>query len=103
MCLTSNIGHGFKVKSYQDHPVKHFAACEVPFHFSMDNWLLSGDKEYQPDPNLELIRGAEVIGWEKVKQSLISGAKAAFSPSVDQDWVENYVKQIERVFNLHEF
>ena len=62
VCLTSNIGYGFKVKSYEEHPVKMFYEHSVAFSLSMDNWLLSGDMEHQPDPNHELIRAAELIG-----------------------------------------
>ena len=95
--MTSNIGYGFKVKSYEDHPVKLFAAHGVPFVFCLDNWLLSGDINHQPDPNQEIIKGAELIGWEKVKEALVFGAKAAFSPSVDKEWIKKLICQIENV------
>ena len=62
VCLTSNIGYGFKVKSYEDHPVKLFRKYGVPYSFSMDNWLLSGDLDNQPNPNHELIKATEIIG-----------------------------------------
>ena len=62
VCLTGNIGYGFKVKSYEDHPVKLFHQFGVPFSFSMDNWLLSGDMDNQPNPDHELIKATEIIG-----------------------------------------
>ena len=62
VCLTSNIGYGFKVNSYEDHPVKLFHQFGVPFSFSMDNWLLSGDLDNQPNPDHELIEATEIIG-----------------------------------------
>ena len=49
------------MKNYDEHPVKLFDKYGVPFTFCMDNWLLSGDLEHQPDPNQELIIGARVI------------------------------------------
>ena len=99
VCLTSNIGNGFKVKSYEEHPVKIFDKYGIPFTFCMDNWLLSGDLKHQPDPNKELIIGAKLLGWTSVKKSLINGAKAAFSPSIDDKWIHEYVVKLDQLFD----
>jgi len=99
VCLTSNIGNGFKVKNYDEHPVKLFDKYEVPFTFCMDNWLLSGDLEHQPDPNQELIMGAKLLGWKSIRKALVCGAKAAFSPSIDDNWILDYTAQLAVIFD----
>ena len=70
----------------------------APFTLCMDNWLLSGDLHHQPDPNQELLEASKLIGWSGVKKALISGARAAFSPVIDDNWIANYEKQLENVF-----
>ena len=67
----------------------------------MDNWLLSGDLNNQPDPNQELIIGAKLLGWKSIQKSLVNGAKAAFSPSIDDAWIDNYIAKLDDLF--HEF
>ena len=99
VCLTSNIGNGFKVRSYDEHPVKIFEKHGIPFSFCMDNWLLSGDLRHQPDPNKELIIGSKLLGWNCVKKALINGVKAAFSPSIDDEWMQNYVSKLDELFH----
>ena len=42
VCLTSNIGNGFKVADYSVHPVKILHQRGVKFSLSSDNLLLSG-------------------------------------------------------------
>ena len=98
VCLTSNIGNGFKVKNYEEHPIKLFHEYNVPFNLCMDNWLLSGDKLNEVEPNNELKIASKLIGWSGVKEALISGAKSAFSPIVDEIWIQNYVKTLDEVF-----
>ena len=87
------------MNSYDEHPVKLFNECGIPFTFCLDNWLLSGDFDHQPDPNGELIEAAKLIGWHNVKKAMISGAKAAFSPIIDQPWIDQYSKKLEALFS----
>ena len=101
--MTSNIGYGFKVKSYAEHPVKSFYEFSIPFSFCMDNWFLSGDMNYQPEPNYELMRAFELIGEVGTKEALKNGARAAFSPVVDEEWIATYVNQIDSIFLEEKF
>ena len=55
VCLTSNVARGFKVKSFDVHPVKILWRNRIPFSLSMDNWLLSGDEVNRPSPSSELL------------------------------------------------
>ena len=48
VCLTSNVGRGFKVASYDVHPAATFHERRLPFTLSSDNLLLSGDRDLQP-------------------------------------------------------
>lgn len=101
--MTSNIGFGYKVKSYKDHPVKHFYELGLPFSLSMDNWLLSGDTDHCPDPGMELVQLARITEtWNSVKTSLINGAKAAFSPKIDDNWIHDFVAKIDKIFREFE-
>ena len=64
----------------------------------MDNWLLSGDKSHEVDPNNELIQASKLIGWKGVKNALINGAKGAFSPVIDENWIKGYEKRLSDIF-----
>ena len=64
----------------------------------MDNWLLSGDTSNEVEPNNELIIASNLIGWSGVKRALINGAKSTFSPIVDEIWMKNYEKTLDKVF-----
>jgi len=79
--------------------VKLFNKFGIPFTFCMDNWLLSGDFDHQPDPNGELIEAAKLIGWLDVKKAMITGAKSAFSPIIDEAWIDQYSKKLDAVFS----
>ena len=86
VCLTSNIGNGYKVKDYSMHPVRQLAETGVSFSLSSDNLLLSGDAEHAASPTgelLHLVHDVE-LGWEQARQSVLSGLRAAFSPSMTQ-------------------
>ena len=78
MCLTSNVGNGFKVPSYAEHPVRLLQregvlkSChgtrskadyneQVAYSLSCDNLLLSGDLQHQPSPTAELLHLVKVI------------------------------------------
>ena len=54
--------------------------------------------KHQPDPNQELIIGAKLLGWKSVKRALLSGAKAAFSPSIDDTWILDYKSRLDDIF-----
>ena len=64
----------------------------------MDNWLLSGDKSHEVDPNNELIQASKLIGWKGVKNALINGAKGVFSPVIDENWIKGYEKRLCDIF-----
>merc|ERR1712019_303972 len=44
VCLTSNVGFGYKVASFSEHPVRLMLQHGIPFTLSCDNTLLSGDE-----------------------------------------------------------
>ena len=48
-CLTSNVG--WKVKSYDVHPIKQMFEAGVIVSLNSDNTLLSGNLEYEASPN----------------------------------------------------
>ena len=75
-----------------------FEKHNLPFCLCMDNWLLSGDLKHQPDPNHELMIASKLIGWASVKKSLLHSAKAAFSPNIDDKWLENYEQKLTDLF-----
>merc|ERR1712223_2373514 len=83
VCLTSNVGNGFKVPSYAEHPARLLQESGVAFSLSCDNLLLSGDLHHRPSPTAEilhLVKDVE-LGWEAARQSVLSGLEAAFSKS----------------------
>jgi len=91
VCLTSNIGNGFKVKNYSVHPVKILHQKGVSYSLSSDNLLLSGDHDHAPSPTAELLHLVHDVGlgWEAATQSIISGLRASFSPAVTQQFIDN--------------
>ena len=90
-CLTSNIGNGFKVANYSVHPVKLMHQLGVSFSLSSDNLLLSGDTNHAPSPTAELLHLIYDVGlgWDAAREAVINGLKAAFSPEVDEKFIEN--------------
>ena len=106
VCLTSNIGqsirvrlrvsecclsgNGFKVANYSVHPVKILHERGVKFSLSSDNLLLSGDLAQAPSPTGELLHLVHHVGlgWEVARQSVLSGLRAAFSPGVDERFIQ---------------
>ncbi len=119
VCLTSNIGFGYKVASYEEHPARLFYEHGLRFALSMDNWFLSGDFDHVPDPAGELCHLHSVIGktslqvlkriihilfigspqetWRVIRKSLLDGARAAFSPEIDDNWIRNFREKIDRI------
>ena len=86
VCLTSNIGNGYKVRDYSVHPVRLLAEAGASFSLSSDNLLLSGDSEHAAAPTAELLHLVHDVGlgWPAARRSVLSGLEAAFSPSVTQ-------------------
>jgi len=99
VCLTSNIGNGFKVKNYAEHPVKLLQESGVQYSLSCDNLLLSGDKQHAPSPTAELLHLALDVGlgWPAARASVIKGLKAAFSPTVNQSFIDAVQKRIDLI------
>jgi len=97
VCLTSNIGNGFKVANYGVHPVKILSAGGVAFSLSSDNLLLSGDHLHAPSPTMELLHLVEDVGlgWEAARKSVLDGLGAAFSPSVTTEFVEEVAQDLK--------
>ena len=97
VCLTSNIGNGFKVANYSVHPVKLLHDRGVPFSLSSDNLLLSGDHSHAPSPTAEVLHLVHDVGlgWEAAKQSVIHGLRASFSPSVTPEFIESVKSQLD--------
>ena len=96
VCLTSNIGNGYKVRDYSAHPVKLLAEAGVRFSLSSDNLLLSGDSEHAASPTAELLHLVHDVGlgWGLARQSVLSGLEAAFSPSLTRVTVERAEKMM---------
>eukprot|EP00092_Neocalanus_flemingeri_P024964 GFUD01027076.1.p1 GENE.GFUD01027076.1~~GFUD01027076.1.p1 ORF type:complete len:405 (+),score=79.62 GFUD01027076.1:36-1250(+) len=96
VCLTSNIGNGFKVANYSVHPVKTMQEQGVAFSLSSDNLLLSGDHAHAPSPTAEVLHLVYDVGlgWEAAKMSIINGLKSAFSPVVDQEFIERIEQKL---------
>lgn len=87
VCLTSNVGNGFKVENYAAHPVKLLQNAGVSYSLSSDNLLLSGDLTLAPSPTAELLHLALDVGlgWDNARKSVMNGLDAAFSPSITQE------------------
>ena len=96
VCLTSNIGNGFKVANYSMHPVKIMQEQGVAFTLSSDNLLLSGDQDHAPSPTAEILHLVHDVGlgWEAAKWSVIHGLKSAFSPAIDEDFIERIMLEL---------
>ena len=96
VCLTSNIGNGFKVANYSVHPVKLLHEKGVSFSLSSDNLLLSGDHLHAPSPTGDLLHLVHSVGlgWEVAKQSIICGLRGAFSPSVTQQFIDQVQQRL---------
>eukprot|EP00090_Calanus_glacialis_P013354 TRINITY_DN21991_c0_g1_i1.p1 TRINITY_DN21991_c0_g1~~TRINITY_DN21991_c0_g1_i1.p1 ORF type:complete len:375 (-),score=92.69 TRINITY_DN21991_c0_g1_i1:75-1199(-) len=96
VCLTSNIGNGFKVANYSVHPVRVMQQQGVAFSLSSDNLLLSGDHAHAPSPTAEILHLVNDVGlgWEAAKWSIINGLKSAFSPSVDQEFIDQTLQKL---------
>jgi len=99
VCLTSNIGNGFKVKNYSEHPVKILQAQGVKFSLSSDNLLLSGDAKFAPSPTAELLHLVHDVGlgWQSARESVVNGLKAALSASVDQKFIDEIVAKMNSI------
>lgn len=106
VCLTSNVG--YKVKSYEEHPAKLFYENGLPFSLSMDNWLLSGRADLVPNSSGELLHlaqhviGGNTEGWKAVRHSLRCGIRAAFSPSIDAQWIAKFDQQVDETFKKYQ-
>ena len=97
VCLTSNIGNGFKVSNYSVHPVKVMQEQGVAFSLSSDNLLLSGDHDHAPSPTAEVLHLVHDVGlgWETARISIINGLKSAFSPIIDQEFIEKTLLELQ--------
>ena len=73
----------------------------VQFTLSSDNLLLSGDEQHLVSPTGEIVRLVRDVGleWEAVKTSVLCGAAAAFSPAVDEAWVDRLRRDIDAVLS----
>lgn len=96
VCLTSNIGNGFKVANYGVHPVKLLQEAGVQYSLSSDNLLLSGDLAHRPGPTAEILHLVRDVGlgWPAARQSVLAGLRAAFSPRVDQTFIDKVDKRM---------
>ena len=96
VCLTSNIGNGFKVASYAEHPAQLLAAAGVKFSLSSDNLLLSGDALHAASPTAELLHLVRDLGlgWAVARDSVLAGLAAAFSPSVTPQFVQSVAARL---------
>ena len=84
----------------------------MAYSLSCDNLLLSGDLQHQSSPTAELLHLVKVtsviclpnrhlsdltimqdvgLGWETARQSVLNGLRAAFSKTVD----EEFIKEVE--------
>ena len=97
VCLTSNIGNGFKVSNYSVHPAKVMQEQGVAFSLSSDNLLLSGDHDHAPSPTAEVLHLVHDVGlgWKAAKLSIINGLKSAFSPTIDREFIEKTLKELQ--------
>ncbi len=108
VCLTSNIGRGYKVPSYAAHPAKAFFRAGLPFTLSCDNTMLSGDESVAPDPTAEILHfvydvfgeGEEAEAWKAVRFGLHSGIRAAFGRQ-EAEWVEQFINDVDNTFKRH--
>ena len=68
----------------------------MPYSLSSDNLLLSGDRNHQPSPTSELLHLAEDVGlgWEAARRAVVNGLRAAFSQSVDQEFIDRVEKEL---------
>ncbi|TRY77146.1 hypothetical protein TCAL_12512 [Tigriopus californicus] len=105
VCLTSNVGRGFKVKSFADHPAKVFAQEKIPFALSCDNLLLSGDLSIRPNPCGEIMHllddvldGDELERWSIIRRCLLHGLERGFNPSCPPGFKEWCTKKIDELF-----
>ena len=82
--------------NYSVHPVKILQERGVKFSLSSDNLLLSGDKDHAPSPTGELLRLVHQVGlgWEAARESVLSGLRAAFSPRVDEKFIQSVEEQL---------
>ena len=101
VCLTANVGNGYKVRSFAEHPVKKMVDAGVAFSLSSDNLLLSGDAHNIASPTAEIVHLVRDVGlgWGAVRDSLLCGAAAAFSPAVGKSWVEGLQREIDSVLS----
>ena len=58
--MTSNVG--WKVPSYEEHPIKVMYERGIKCSLNSDNLLLSGDKDRQPSPVAEVLHLVEDVG-----------------------------------------
>ena len=80
----------FKVPNYSGHPVRLMHEKGVSFSLSSDNLLLSGDHLHAPSPTAELLHLVHDVGlgWDAARKAVIDGLRAAFSPSVNEEFIQ---------------
>lgn len=96
-CLTSNVGGGHKVKSYEEHPIKAMRRCGIKCCLNSDNVLLSGDGMLCANPTNELFKYVTEIGadWKEIKAVLMTGARMSFDKSIDDQWMKAFERAID--------
>ena len=102
-CMTSNVG--WKVESYQVHPVKEMMRAGVRVCLSSDNLLLSGTIDKVASPNNELIHFVRDVGMtvDDITVVLMNGVHSSFTFTVQQwtevlkeEWLSKFRNEMQR-------
>ena len=103
VCLTSNIGNGFKVSSYSVHPVRILQQRGVKFSLSSDNLLLSGDRQHAASPTGEILHLVHHVGlgWDVARDSVLAGLRAAFAPLGKGSFIHHLFLNVLVIYQLN--
>lgn len=94
-CLTSNVG--WKVPSYEEHPIRNMFDAGVQVSINSDNLLLSGSYKRKPTPTGELCKLVQDVGfsWEEARAVLLNSVRTSFSTRLEDDWLMSYEQRLD--------
>ena len=107
-CLTSNVG--WKVKTYNEHPIKIMHENGIKCSLNSDNFLLSGDSEREPSPTIEVLHLLQDVqlSIDDLSKILCAGAESCLPftfhsrPMEGKRFYDNFKNEVEDIINKYD-
>ena len=104
----SNVG--WKVKTYNEHPIKIMHENGIKCSLNSDNFLLSGDSEREPSPTIEVLHLLQDVqlSIDDLSKILCAGAESCLPftfhsrPMEGKRFYDNFKNEVEDMINKYD-